>query len=73
MPTRSLPPRPSLTQLKIQANELHQELRDGRPSAAARVAAHHPRFKGQRPEAVLETSLPLADAQLVVDVAGSFV
>ena len=66
MPTRSLPPRPSLAQLKLQANELHQEHRDGRPSAAARIAAHHPRFKGQRPEAVLETSLPLADAQLVV-------
>ena len=66
VPTRSLPPRPSLTQLKLQANELHQQLRDGRPSAAARVAAHHPRFKGQRPQAVLETALRLADAQLVV-------
>ena len=46
MPTRSLPPRPSLAQLKIQANELHQEHRDGRPSAAARIAAHHPTIQG---------------------------
>ena len=66
MPTRSLPPRPNLAQLKKQANELHQEHRDGRPSAAARIAAHHPRFKGQTSEAVLGTTLPLADAQLVL-------
>ena len=69
MPTRSLPPRPSLSQLKIQANELQQEHRRGRPSAAARIAAHHPRFKfhgGQPPEAVLASTLTLADAQLVI-------
>ena len=67
MPTRSLPPRPSLAQLKIQANELRQEHRDGRPSAAARIAAHHPRFKsGQPPEAVLASTLTLTDAQLVI-------
>jgi ankyrin repeat protein len=66
VPTRSLPPRPSVTQLKIQANELHQEHRDGVPSAAARIAAHHPRFKGQRLQAVLDAVIPLADAQLVI-------
>ena len=69
MPTRSLPPRPSLSQLKIQANELQQEHRRGSPSAAARIAAHHPRFKfhgGQPPEAVLASTLALADAQLVI-------
>ena len=69
MPTRSLPPRPSLTQLKIQANELQQEHRDGRPSAAARIAAHHPRFRfpgGQPLEAVLASKLTLTDAQLVI-------
>ena len=38
----------------------------GRPSAAARIAAHHPRFKGQPPEAVLASTLTLADAQLVI-------
>ena len=66
MPTRSLPPRPSLSQLKIQSNELQQEHRRGRPSAAARIAAHHPRFKGQPPDAVLASTLALADAQLVI-------
>ena len=66
MPTRSLPLRPNLAQLKIQANELHQEHGDGRPSAAARIAAHHPRFKGQSPQAVLDSAFPLADAQLVL-------
>ena len=66
MPTRSLPPRPNLAQLKIQANELHQEHRAGRPSAAARIAAHHPRFRRQPLQTVLGTTLPLADAQLVI-------
>ncbi len=66
MPARSLPPRPNLAQLKIQANELHQEHRAGRPSAAARIAAHHPRFRGQSLQTVLGTTLPLADAQLVI-------
>ena len=54
---------------RIQANELRQEHRDGRPSAAARIAAHHPRFKfhgGQPPEAVLASTFALADAQLVI-------
>ena len=66
MPTRSLPPRPNLAQLKIQANELHQEHRDGRPSAGARIAAHHPRFRGQPPKVVLDARLALADAQLAI-------
>ena len=66
MPTRSLPPRPSLAQLKIQAAELHQEHRAGLLPAAARIVAHHPRFKGQSLETVLDTALRLADAQLVI-------
>jgi ankyrin repeat protein len=66
VPARSLPLRPSLDQLKIQARELHQEHRDGQPSAAARIAAHHPRFSAQPPQAILEATFALADAQLVV-------
>ena len=46
MPTRTLPPRPSLHQLKIQANELHRAHRDRDRSAAGRIAAHHPEMKG---------------------------
>ena len=54
MPTRSLPPRPSLAQLKIQANELRQDHQDGRPAAAARIAAiihvsNFPRANRPRP------------------------
>jgi len=64
--TRSLPPRPNLAQLKIQANELHRAHRDGHRPAAARIATHHPRMKGRSLEAVLEQPLALADAQLVV-------
>jgi hypothetical protein len=66
MPTRSLPSRPSLAQLRIQASELRRLHREGKLSAAARIVAHHPRMKGQRPEAVLDRPLALADAQLVL-------
>jgi hypothetical protein len=66
MPSRSLPSRPSLAQLKIQASELRRLHRDGKLSAAARIVAHHPRMKGQRPQAVLDRPLALADAQLVL-------
>ncbi|HEX8693976.1 MAG TPA: ankyrin repeat domain-containing protein [Longimicrobium sp.] len=66
MPTRSLPARPSLAQLKLQAKELQRAHREGKPSAAARIAAHHPRLKGRSPQAVLGRPLALADAQLVL-------
>jgi hypothetical protein len=64
--TRALPPRPDLAQLKIQAHELHQAHGEGQRSAAARIAAHHPRCKGQPLPAVLDRPLALADAQLVI-------
>ena len=66
MPTRTLPLRPNLAQLKLQANELHQQHRQGAAAAAARIAAHHPRFKGVAETAVLDQDFVLADAQLVV-------
>jgi ankyrin repeat protein len=66
MSTRSLPLRPSLDQLKLQAKELQQEHRQGKRSAAARIAAHHPSFKGKRLEIVLAKKLTLAEAQLVI-------
>src|SRR4029077_9811356 len=66
VPARTLPPRPSLHQLKIQANELHRAHRDRDRSAAGRIAAHHPEMKGSPLEAVLDKPLALADAQLVV-------
>src|SRR5207248_5788337 len=57
MPARSLPPRPNLAQLKLQAKELLREYRDGKFSAAARIEAHHSKHKAR---------LLLADAQLVL-------
>ena len=55
--TASLPAAPSLEQLRKQAKDLLRDHRAGDPTAAARVAAHHPRPEGP---------LKLAGAQLVV-------
>src|SRR5262245_31951114 len=66
MPSRSLPSRPSLVQLQIQADELRRSDREGKRPAAARIVANHPRMKGQPLQAVLDRPLALADAQLVL-------
>jgi hypothetical protein len=66
MPTRSLPKRPNLAQLKRQANELHRLHQKGDISAAARIVAHHPRFKRLQAKAALATPFTLADAQLTI-------
>jgi hypothetical protein len=66
MPTRSLPARPDLGQLKLQAKELKRDHADGKMSAAARIAANHPRWKGQPLPAILQQPLTLAAAQLVI-------
>jgi ankyrin repeat protein len=66
MPSKTLPERPSLTQLKLQAKELQSLHRHKRLPAAARIIANHPRFRGKSTGAVLDTPLKLADAQLVI-------
>jgi ankyrin repeat protein/ketosteroid isomerase-like protein len=66
MPTRSLPERPSLAQLKRQARELRRAHEAGEPPAAERVIAHHPDRAGQSSEAVLAAPLTTADSQLVI-------
>jgi Ankyrin repeat len=66
MPTKSLPARPNLAQLKRQANELHRLHREGKQSAAARVIANHPRLKTRSVQTILAEPLALADAQLVI-------
>ena len=65
MSARTLPPRPNLDQLKLQAKELLDDYAAGRASAAARIAAHHPRFAGQS-AATIAAAFALADAQLVI-------
>ncbi|MCI0434536.1 MAG: hypothetical protein L0271_12980 [Gemmatimonadetes bacterium] len=66
MPTRSMPSRPSLAQLKLQARELQRDHASKKPAAGARIAGHHPRWKERPVDAVLAESLALADAQLVI-------
>src|SRR5262245_9015469 len=66
MPTRSLPSRPDLDQLKRQAKELKHDHEGGKLSAAARIAANHPRLKSHALAAILQQPLSLAAAQLVI-------
>jgi ankyrin repeat protein len=66
MPSRTLPSRPNLAQLKRQAEELRRAHREGKRSAAARVAAHHPHMKDQPPAAVLAHRLSVANAQYII-------
>jgi ankyrin repeat protein len=66
MSSKTLPERPSLAQLKLRAKELLDLHRERRQAAAARIAAHHPRFAHTDPPSVLDEPLKLADAQLVV-------
>jgi ankyrin repeat protein len=63
---RSLPAHPDLGQLKLQARELRRDHRNGDPSAAARVLAHHPRLRDRALREALDAPLKLADAQLVI-------
>ena len=66
MPARTLPARPNLEQLKLQAKELLRAHRDGSIAAAARVAAHHPRYAGTPVTEVRAATIALSDAQLVL-------
>ena len=66
MPSRSLPSRPDLTQLRLQAKEMRRAQRSGSPSAAARILTQHPRLRGRAFRDAQQAMLSLADAQLVV-------
>jgi len=66
MPARTLPLRPSLDQLKIQATELRRAHHKGNKAAAARIAAHDPKMSGQPPASILARRLTVAAAQLVI-------
>ncbi|HXJ81440.1 MAG TPA: ankyrin repeat domain-containing protein [Candidatus Methylomirabilis sp.] len=62
MPSRPIPPRPSLEFDRKQARDLLDALREGDPEARRRFSSHHPRFRaGTVPSAVA-----LHDAQLVI-------
>lgn len=66
MPSKTLPERPNLAQLELQAKELQALHRQKRLPAAARIIAQHPRYRGTSASAVLDRPLGLADAQLVI-------
>lgn len=64
--SRSLPPNPSLRQLKIQARELLEAFGAGDPHAVARVRHLLPRLAGASPEVLRAAHFSLRDAQLVI-------
>jgi hypothetical protein len=63
---RSLPSRPDHVQLKLQAKQLKREHKARKPTAAARIAANHPRRRGQPFSMILDSPLNVTGAQLVV-------
>jgi ankyrin repeat protein len=66
MSSKSLPERPDLADLEREANAVLRLHRDGKASAAARIAANHPGFMHQDSRAVLDSPLSPADARLVI-------
>lgn len=66
MPVRSLPARPDLSQLRRQAKELLSAQRARDEAAAARFAAHLPRFAGHPTRRVVDDHVTLAEAQRVI-------
>ncbi|HKS37021.1 MAG TPA: ankyrin repeat domain-containing protein [Verrucomicrobiae bacterium] len=62
---KSLPPRPSLEQLRNQAKDVLKSCKSGDPAAIQRIAEHHPRFaKSESP--IRAAKFSLSDAQLVI-------
>ena len=56
--SRTLPPRPSLEQLKKQAKDLRREHQSASPPAAERIEAHLPRCSGATTEDILRGDFP---------------
>lgn len=63
---QSLPPRPSLAQLKKQAKDLLRKIRNGDSAAVAGWREHHPLGARSLPEEVSAAAVQLQDAQAVV-------
>ncbi len=66
MPTRPLPPDPSLEHLKNQARALQRQVRTADPQAAATVREFPPRFARAADDSPELARLSLAAAQLVI-------
>jgi hypothetical protein len=66
MPTRTLPPRPSLDQLKRQAADLASARAAGDPQACQRLREFHPRFSGMNDAAIAAAPLSWSDALFAI-------
>lgn len=66
MPTKQLPPRPNLDQLKRQAQDLLAASRAADPAACQRLREFHPRLKGATNEAIAEGKITWSDALLAI-------
>jgi Ankyrin repeats (3 copies) len=66
MPTKPLPSRPDLRQLKRQARELLQAQRAATLDAAQRIREFHPRFRDTADDMIAAAQLKLGDALLAV-------
>lgn len=66
MPTKPLPVRPSLEQLKKQAKDLLDAQRAGTAAAAQRIREFHPQFRRSDDAAIVRAAFKLSDAQLAV-------
>ena len=66
MPTKPLPPRPDLRQLKRQARELLRAQRAGTLDAAQRIREFHPRYRDAGDDTIAAAPLRLGDALLSI-------
>ncbi|HKT50874.1 MAG TPA: ankyrin repeat domain-containing protein [Candidatus Angelobacter sp.] len=66
MPTKQLPSRPDLTQLKHQAKDLMEARQVGDFAALQRIREFHPRFSKSRDAEIVNARFLLADAQLTI-------
>src|SRR3954468_18625392 len=66
MPTRRLPSRPELDQLKRQAKELVTEQRSGTLQACQRIREFHPKHAGALNDSIKAAPFTLSDAQLAI-------
>jgi Ankyrin repeats (3 copies) len=66
MPTKALPSKPSLEQLKHQAKDLLKARESCHLAALQRIREFHPRFGGASDSAIRESRFTLSDAQLTI-------
>ena len=64
--TTSLPPNPSLENLKKQAKTLQRKWRSGHAETLARIRAAHPQYSGLSDQQLCTVKPRLTDCQLVL-------